>query len=139
VTTRKNTKSTFLTAVFCCLLILLSGASSTATETDIPVIDAEVGPCAVTFTVTGPDNTPVYNARISVVVRHGFMGMRRLTLDVGTDTTGKALIIGLPESPRDRFEFEITNGSYHRKVIHYPSSNCVEDRIDIMLGPQAGN
>ncbi|HSW39280.1 MAG TPA: hypothetical protein VLL97_07300 [Acidobacteriota bacterium] len=136
MTKRNSILSPLPAAAICFMMAFMLSASSFASEQNVPVLDAEIGRCAVSFTVAASDNTPLYNARISVVVRHGFLGMRRLSLEMGTDSSGRARIIGLPESPREHFEFEITSAPYHRIVRHFPSSNCGQDRIDVRFGPQ---
>src|SRR5436305_10115038 len=46
---------------------------------------------------------PVYNARIHTLIRSGAFAIRKLELEVSTDSDGRASITNLPEVPkRDR-------------------------------------
>lgn len=109
--------------------LALSGVTGAAA--DASVLDAEAGPCALAITVSDPENRPVYAAKIRVTVRHGFMGLRKTSLEIHTDAEGKALLTGLPETPKKRLEFEVTSGRFHTIVSTYPSSRCGEDRLNV--------
>lgn len=114
----------------------LAAASAIAGEADIPVLNADIGRCAIHFTVKDPQNNPLYNAKIRSDIRYGFMSLRRMSLEVRTNADGKAAIIGLPESPRKEFEFEITSGIFYKKASRYPSTECEKDAIRITFGPK---
>lgn len=64
------------------------------------VLDAKLGPCSADFVVTDAEAKPVYNALIHVRVRYGAFSVKRMDLEVGTDSEGKARIQGLPERAR---------------------------------------
>jgi len=53
-------------------------------------ISAELGPCAVLFTVNGKDGKPVYNAKITTRVRYGMGSLKRLDLEAATNSSGQA-------------------------------------------------
>lgn len=110
--------------------LALSGVAGAAAA-GTPVLDAEAGPCALAITVSDPENRPVYAAKIRVTVRYGFMGLRKTSLEIHTDTEGKALLTGLPETPKGRLEFEVTSGRFSTIVSTYPSSRCGEDRLNV--------
>jgi hypothetical protein len=67
---------------------------------EVTTLDAGLGPCSAEFTVKDIDGKPVYNATIHVQVRYGFLGVKRMDLEVGTNGDGRARIIGLPDSAR---------------------------------------
>jgi hypothetical protein len=67
---------------------------------DLAVIDARLGDCSADFTVSAADATPIYAATIHVRIRYGFMGIKRMDLEVGTNSDGKARVAGLPEKSR---------------------------------------
>jgi hypothetical protein len=71
-----------------------------APEPDLAVISARLGPCSADFTVKDADGKPVYAATVHVRIRYGFMGIKRMDLEVGTNGEGKARVEGLPESAR---------------------------------------
>jgi hypothetical protein len=114
----------------------LMGIPSFAAEMEIPVLDAELGTCSVLFTVKDPENKPVYAAKIRTVIHYGFLSIRSLSLEIGTNGDGKAKITGLPRTPKKRFEFDIMSGNFHKQAASYPSSRCEEDKIDITFEPQ---
>ena len=63
---------------------------------EIPALNASLGSCAAAFTVTDANGKPIYNASIHTRIRYGLMNVKRMDLEVNTNTDGKARIIGLP-------------------------------------------
>lgn len=63
---------------------------------ELPVLKAGLGPCSADFTVKDADGAPVYLAMIHVRVRYGFANVKRMDLEVGTNSEGQARIEGLP-------------------------------------------
>src|SRR5207244_9898140 len=59
------------------LLLLLSGISVAADTQEIPVVNAGLGPCSVDFTVEDGSHKPLYDAKINVTIRYGFLSKRR--------------------------------------------------------------
>jgi hypothetical protein len=68
-----------------------------APKPDLAVISARLGPCSADFTVTDADGKPVYAAIVHVRIRYGFMSVKRMDLEVGTNSEGKARVEGLPD------------------------------------------
>ena len=64
---------------------------------DLAVISARIGGCAADFVVKDADGQPVYAAIVHVRIRYGFLGIKRVDLEVGTDSAGKARVEGLPD------------------------------------------
>jgi hypothetical protein len=64
---------------------------------DLAVISARLGDCAADFVVTDADGQPVYAATVHTRIRYGFLGVKRMDLEVGTDSAGRARIEGLPD------------------------------------------
>ena len=64
------------------------------------MIDARLGSCAADFTVTDASGAPVYAATVHVRIRYGFMSVKRMDLEVGTNSDGKARVEGLPEKAK---------------------------------------
>jgi hypothetical protein len=123
-------------AVIAWSLFGISAVVAMAAEVEIPVLNAQLGKCSVNFTVRDPENNPLYNAKIRTDLSHGFLRLRHISLEVSTNSDGKAKIIGLPSSPKKAFEFRIISGKYYIKANSFPSSKCDEDKIDITFGPQ---
>jgi hypothetical protein len=68
---------------------------------DVTVMKAALGgSCSAEFTVKDGAGKPVYGANVHVRVRYGFAGVKRADLDVGTSSSGKARIEGLPDKAR---------------------------------------
>src|SRR5688500_2866116 len=65
-------------------------------DPQLAVISARLGDCSADFTVRDPDGKPVYAAVIHVRIRYGFMSLKRMDLEVGTNSAGQARVEGLP-------------------------------------------
>ncbi|HYL92781.1 MAG TPA: hypothetical protein VEW69_06450 [Alphaproteobacteria bacterium] len=72
--------------------------SPTATQKapDVPVMDGEIGPCSVEFTVLDTKGKPVSTALINVKIAYGFAGIRKLEMGVYTNADGKGKFVGIP-------------------------------------------
>jgi hypothetical protein len=114
----------------------ISAITGMAADSEVPVLNADLGKCSVDFSVKDPENKPLYNAKIRIDLRYGFLHMRRLSLEVSTNSDGKAKIAGLPASPNKEFEFRIISGNFYKQATSFPSSKCDEDKIDITFSPQ---
>jgi hypothetical protein len=85
--------------VLCSIVVaapLLFRAQAPAPNEKVPIIDGGVGRCSLELTVLGVDRKPVYAATVTVHVKYGFGGMRRLDLEAGTNSDGKVKFAGLP-------------------------------------------
>lgn len=96
-------------------------------------ISADLGSCRVDFKVTDMLGKPIYDAKIKTVVRYGFLGKRKLSLEIGTNAEGRARFIKMPEQVRDPLEFEITHGSDSLIMTWDPATNC-EAEYPVLLG-----
>lgn len=67
---------------------------------ELAAISARLGTCSADFTVQDQDGKPVYAAIIHVRIRYGFMSLKRMDLEVGANSDGKARIEGLPGKAR---------------------------------------
>ena len=80
-------------------LILMAGlmsAQAPPAKPELPILKAGLGSCSADFTVKDADGAPVYLAMIKVRVRYGFANVKRMDLEVGTNSEGQARIEGLP-------------------------------------------
>jgi hypothetical protein len=105
----------------------------TPNSADVPVAKGEAGPCSADFVVSDPAGKGVYDAKIGIQIKYGFMGLHKLDLTVGTNFEGKARIEGLPEQIKGAAEFRVSHGDQNRTVPYDPQDNC-HPRHQITLG-----
>ena len=82
------------------LAMLGALAQAAATTPDPGALDARLGPCTAEFTVKDASGAPVYGATVHVRVQYGPLNVKRMDLEIGTDSDGKARIKGLPEKAK---------------------------------------
>jgi hypothetical protein len=111
---------------FLCAIVLLALPMLVVANTspEIPVVDGGIGSCKADFHVTDEAGKPIYNAKIKVTLKYGFLNVRKTELEVGTNSDGKARFTGLPDSPKKPLEFEIKSGTVSKSVTDDPSTNC---------------
>ena len=114
------------------LFLFLCGVLLAAQSPQIPVVDAALGSCRADFTVKDGSDKPLYNAKVHVLIRYGFLSKRKTDLEVGTDSDGKASVTGLPNMPRKPLEFTIKSGTVEKTVTDDPSDNC-NAKFDVTL------
>ena len=111
-----------LAAIFLCLAGVQSLAGNPA---DVPSVSGGMGPCTADFTVVDASNKPVFDAKIHVAVKFGFMSKRDTDLQIGTDSDGKARFEGLPQKlKKPPMEFTIRNGDLSKSVTNDPAADC---------------
>ena len=107
------------------LLLLIAGLGLPAAKAaEVPVIKGELGPCTADFTVTDSANEPLYDAKIHVTVRYGFMSKRKTDLEVGTNNDGRARIEGLPDKVKKPLEFQVRRAQLLKSLLHDPATEC---------------
>ena len=106
-------------------LLLTSDAQTPAASPKPPlaVISGRLGPCAADFTVTDASGSPVYAATIHVRIRYGLMSLKRMDLEVGTDSEGKARVEGLPVSAKP-LVYEISSAGKKTTVEQNLATRC---------------
>ncbi len=96
-----------------------------ARAAEVPVINGNLGPCTADFTVTDDTNKPLYDAKVRVTIRYGFMNKRKTDLEVGTNSDGKARIEGLPNKIKNPpLEFRVSSNDQSKTVTADPASDC---------------
>ncbi len=100
---------------------------------DVPVIKGDLGPCTADFTVTDSKNNPLYDAKIHVTVRYGFLSKRKSELEIGTNSDGRARVEGLPSKVKKPVEIAIRHGENVESMVHDPGSEC-QASFAIVLG-----
>ena len=104
--------------------LLVAAFAFPLSANDVPNISADVGPCSVDFTVEDAAHKPIYDAKINVIVRYGFMSMRKIELEIGTNNDGKARLLGLPSRSKKPLEFRVSHGQQTKNVEYDPLVRC---------------
>ena len=114
----------FVWMIAAILLPYAGFALPAAAETEVPVVKADIGPCSSEFTVLDKNGKPIYDAKIHVVVRYGFMDKKKQDLEIGTNSDGKARITGLPSKLKRPLEYVVSSGQMKRSVMSDPGVEC---------------
>ena len=117
------------------LFLFLCGGLLAGQSPEIPVVDGGLGSCRADFTVKDGSDKPIYNAKIHVTIKYGFLSKRKTELEVGTNSDGKASVTGLPNLPKKPLEFSIKTGTVEKTVTDDPSDNC-NAKFDVTLKVQ---
>jgi hypothetical protein len=96
-------------------------------------ISAGMGSCRVLFTVTDLMGKPIYDAQIKTTIHYGFLGKRRLSLQIGTNADGRARFVKMPDEVRNPLEFQISHGSQSAIMTWDPGSEC-DASYPVLLG-----
>jgi hypothetical protein len=104
-----------------------TAAAETAASHTIPAIDGAIGTCSANFTVTDDNAAPVYDAKIRVHIAYGFMYMRKMDLEIGTNIDGKARFTGLPARTKDGLAFQASKADRAGTAFVDPSTTCKAD------------
>jgi hypothetical protein len=117
------------------LVLFAAGGRLTAGgAVDVPSVSAGMGSCTADFTVVDPGNKPVYDAKIHVKMKYGFMSKRDSDLQVGTNSDGRAHIEGLPNKiKKPPLEYTIQSGDATQTVSNDPAADC-HPYFNVMLG-----
>jgi hypothetical protein len=92
-------------------------------QPELAVLKAGLGSCSADFTVTDANGSAAYPAIIHVRVRYGFMGVKRMDLEVGTNNDGKARIEGLPAKAKS-LVYDITQDDRKGSAEQDLSKDC---------------
>lgn len=126
--------STLAVSAFLTGVLLLGFGLARARAVELPSVSADLGPCTADFKVTDGARKPLYNAKVSATVKYGFLGLRKISLEVGTNSDGKARVEGLPSKVRkEPLGFVVSSGDQVKTVEHYPAVNC-NARYEVVLG-----
>ncbi len=121
-----------LPATLLAILMLSQAAGEQAKPQEVPAIRADLGPCTLDLRVTDADAKPLYNAKIHVQIRYGFLGKRKLDLEIGTNSEGRARFEGLPEKPNKPLEYRVTHDGKKGVVISGPSADCHASHMAVL-------
>jgi hypothetical protein len=112
-----------LTATFVLALMIPAQQRADPPKPELATISARLGLCTADFTVTDADGKPVYAATVHVRIRYGFLGLKRMDLEVGTNSDGKARVEGLPLGGR-RLVYDITKTDKKTTVEQDLTTTC---------------
>ena len=100
---------------------------------DVPVTDAESGPCSIELSITGTDGKPIYAVRIDYRAAYGFMGSHKLDMTVYTNAQGKARFAGIPAKVKNPpIEFHAAKDDLVGLATMDPAGEC-QARHDIVM------
>jgi hypothetical protein len=116
------------------LSVTLSLMAATAIRAaDVPQVSADAGPCWAEFNVFDTAKKPLYLAKITTVVRYGFMSKRKTELELSTDVSGKGKFTGLPHEVKKPLQFVFIYKDQTKTLAHDPATNC-HAVMDVYLG-----
>lgn len=114
------------------LFLFLCGGLPAAQSPEIPAVDGGLGSCRADFTVKDGSDKPIYDAKIHVTIKYGFLNKRKSELEVGTNSDGKASVTGLPNLPKKPLDFSIKSGTVSKTITDDPSETCTA-KFDVTL------
>lgn len=128
-------------AALAVILIFIFAGSATAqtpSKPSVPVteISADLGSCKVEFKVTDMLGKPIYNAKINTVIRYGFLNKRKLSLEAGTNSDGRARFVNMPDQVKNPIEFAAHYVNDTATITWDPGNNCHAE-YPILLGKKA--
>ena len=123
---RKTLTSSTLASTFFLLAtaVLICQTTAAPDPKAVPVIDGGIGPCSADLTITDASGAPVYAAKVSVHIAYGFMNVRKLDLELGTNTDGKARFTGLPSRIKHGIYFRASEGDRAGEAFDDPANTC---------------
>jgi hypothetical protein len=101
-----------------------AAAHVTAQAAPVNEISADLGKCSAQIRVTGVDTKPVFAAKVTTQVQHGFAGVKKLDLEAFTDQGGQVRISGIPASLKKPLLIRISKQSSELLVEFKPDQNC---------------
>lgn len=107
------------------VLVMLTVESGFADDQPkIASVDAGLGSCKANFVVKDGAEKPIYNSKISVLIKYGFMNLRQTDLEAYTNVNGQARFTGLPNFSKKPLEFNISSGTVSKIVSDDPVEKC---------------
>lgn len=113
----------FIAAFALAAVTLVQQPAAETPKQELAIISARLGACSADFTVKDSDGRPVYAAIIHVKIRYGFLSIKRMDLEVGTSSDGKARVEGLPNRAKP-LTYDISKGDRKTPIEQDLSSNC---------------
>lgn len=122
----KATNRKLILALSAVLLLATGLCAQNAAQkaAEVPVIDGGIGDCSADFIINDDAGKPVYAATIKVHIAYGFMYLRKLDLQVGTNADGKARFTGLPDRTKDGLFFSAAEGDREGSAFDDTAKTC---------------
>lgn len=119
----------FRIALVCTLALaacspILHAQNDKPNPNDVPVVDGGIGNCSADFTIVDDNNSPVYDAKISVHIAYGTWSLHKMDLEVGTNAAGKARFTGLPKRTKRGLFFLASQGDRQGSAFDDPATTC---------------
>jgi hypothetical protein len=99
-------------------------AGTQAQPQPVPAVDGGLGPCSVEFTTADGNGNVIGGATLRLHLAYGFAGVRRLDLEVTTNTDGKARFTGLPDNLKKGLFFRGFKDEREGTAFYEPKKNC---------------
>jgi hypothetical protein len=106
------------------LFLAFCGAAAAGIQPDVPSVDAGIGSCRADFTVKDGAGKPLYNAKINITIKFGFLNLHKTQLEAPTNTNGQARFTGLPNFSKKPLAFVIRAGTVSKTITDDPATNC---------------
>jgi hypothetical protein len=116
-------------AVVC---LLAASHLSAQQKPKVPTVDAGAGSCSADFVVQDGNHKPLYNAKIDITFRYGFLNLHKVSLEAFTDSNGRARFEGLPNAPKNPLAFDIRYGDRQKTQTDNPLNTC-KASYDVVL------
>ena len=113
----------FIASIALTAVTLVQQPATGTPEPELAIISARLGACSADFTVKDSEGKPVYAATILVRIRYGFLSIKRMDLEIGTNSDGKARVEGLPAKARPLM-YNISKTDKKAAVEQDLSSSC---------------
>lgn len=121
------------------LVLLASGFGQSTTNSappqPVPAVDGELGACSVEFTTIDGHGNPIGGTTIRLHLTYGFAGVRRLDLEVTTNTDGKARFTGLPDNLKKGLFFRGSKDDREGTAFYEPKKNCKAQHTMVLEKP----
>ena len=113
----------FIATIALATVMLIQQPATEAPKPELAIISARLGTCSADFTVKDADGKPLYAAIVHVRVRYGFLNVKRMDLEVGTNSEGKTRVEGLPGKAKP-LTYDISWADKKAAVGQDLSTNC---------------
>jgi hypothetical protein len=107
--------------------LLVAGQLRAQGKPKTPTVNAGVGSCSADFVVQNGEHKPLYNAKIEITFRYGFLNLHKVSLEAFTDSNGRARFEGLPNQSKKPLVFEIHYGDRQKSLTDDPLATCKAD------------
>lgn len=110
----------------------MSAGSYSQQSPVVPVISADLGSCSVQFTVQDGSGKPVPGATVRVRIAYGFMAVRKLDLEISTNSAGKVRFEAMPGNLKKALFFRATKDKLTGTAFYDAAKNCTAEHTIVM-------